>query len=98
MSKFFKVKKATIEKKADEQNLEQVEQQVYDKIDELDGILYEAIVCCDKIEKMFSQLGIHSADIAPYMTNYLKNFRSGDRNVSVQDMFDRLEEYQSSKE
>ena len=90
--------KFVLKKKADEQNLEQVEQQVYDKIDELDGILYEAITCCDKIERMFDQLGIHSADIAPYMTNYLKNFRSGDRNISIQEMFDRLEEYKSSKE
>ena len=52
-------------------------------IDDLESNIKQAIKICEKITKYFDQLGIHSADIDPYMTNYLRGFIKSDGSDSV---------------
>ena len=59
----------------------------------LEENLDNAINNCRVIESIFEQLGIHSADIKPYLENYLESFLNDDDNPSVSEFRNRLDEY-----
>lgn len=69
-------------------------------IDNLEEYLDYAISCCNSIERIFDELGIHSADIKPYLTNYLNSFINGGfgGHPSVEEFKERLSEYEEGEE
>lgn len=79
-------------KKVIKSDLEDIKSEAEEAINGLEDTLNEAIDYCNQIEDLFDQLGIHSADIAPYMTNYLDDMIGGGFNVSIEEFRKRLEE------
>lgn len=63
----------------------------------LEEYLDHAISCCNNIERIFDELGIHSVDIKPYMTNYLDNFINGgfSSQPSIEEFKNRIDEYEN---
>lgn len=62
-------------------------------IDNLESSLRDAIEYLNGIESLFEEIGIHSADIPGYFTNYIDNFIESDREISCSEFRNRLEEY-----
>ena len=69
------------------------------KINELEEALETAIDCANRIETIFDDLGIHSADIQGYLVNYLDDFINGSfsSQPSVEEFRSRLQEYRDAK-
>ena len=63
-------------------------------IDDLEDCLNTAIDKCKTITRYFSEIGIHSVDIEPYMINYLKSFIDGPHDISCYEFRERLNEYE----
>lgn len=76
-----------------EQQEDTLIEQVKSEISYLEENLDNAINNCRVIESIFEQLGIHSADIKPYLENYLESFLKNDDNPSVSEFRNRLDEY-----
>lgn len=62
-------------------------------IDDLEEILEDGKGKLEGIKRLFGQLGIHSADIDPYFTNYLDGFISDENEMSCQELKDRIQEF-----
>ena len=65
-------------------------------VDDLESLLTSSIQKAKKIEQYFDSLNIHSADIEPYMVNYLESFVDG-ADVSVSEFRRRLDELSECK-
>lgn len=66
-------------------------------IDEIEEYLHQCIDRLDTIERLFEEIGLHSADIPGYFTNYLTDFIEDDRNMSCYELRNRFEEYEAEK-
>ena len=84
--KFVKLVKA-------EQQEDTLIEQVESEISHLEENLDNAINNCRVIESIFELLGIHSADIKPYLENYLEGFLKDNDKPSVNEFRNRLDEY-----
>ena len=65
-------------------------------IDDLENLLNDAIEKCKALERYFREIGIHGADIQPYMINYLEDFIEGSRDVSCSQFRERIDEYEDN--
>lgn len=62
-------------------------------IDDLEEILESGKGKLGGIKRLFGQLGIHSADIDPYFTNYLDGFISDENEMSCEELRNRIVEF-----